>query len=237
MYQEQFEAGEISEAQYKTLTSPKQRDNQLAQMLTSKGPYLGEDNPYDETQFLDDSEMPDPAAQLTQEDKIYLAMKWGKLYKPAEWLALEKDYKEMTDSFDIQDADSKNTLILLCKTNLKANQSIDCGDIEGYQKLAKVSESLRKTAKFTAAQNKEEKGDFVDSIGELIILCEREGFIPRYCTDIPQDKVDFTLRDQKEYIYKLVTQDLGFGQQIEDALRKIEVQRQIEEEERLRAEE
>jgi hypothetical protein len=95
--------------------------------------------------------------------------------------------------------------------------------------LSKVSESLRKTAKFTAAQNKEEKGNFVDSVGQLIQLCERDGFIPRFCTDIPQDKVDATLQDQKEYIYKLVTQDLGFGQQIEDALKKIQIQQQMNE--------
>jgi hypothetical protein len=146
-------------------------------------------------------------------------------------------YEEMMASFDIQDADSKSNLILLCKTNLKQNQAIDSGDIEGFQKLSKVSESLRKTCKFTAAQNKEAKGDFVDSIGGLIAICEKEGFIPRYATDIPQDKVDETLKDQKAYIYKLVTQDLGFGQQIEDALKKIEIQRQLEEEERVRAEE
>ena len=237
MYQEQFEAGEITEAQYKTLTSPKQRSESLFQQLAEKGPYLGDNNPYDETYFIDSTELPDPATQLTQEDKIYLAMKWGRLYKPSEWVELERDYAEMMESFDIQDADSKNTLILLCKTNLKANQAIDSGDIEGYQKLAKVADSLRKSAKFTAQQNKEDKGDFVDSIGELIVMCERDGFIPRFCTDIPQDKVDFTLKDQKDYIYKLVTQDLGFGQQIEDALKKIEVQRQIEEEERIRAEE
>jgi hypothetical protein len=54
---------------------------------------------------------------------------------------------------------------------------------------------LRKTAKFTAAQRKEEQGDFVDSIGELIRICEQDGFIPRFCTDIPQDKVDVTLAD------------------------------------------
>ena len=103
-----------------------------------------------ENNFMDDSELPDPAAALTQEDKIYLAMKWGKLYKPSEWVELEKDYVKMKQSFDIQDADSENTLVLLCKTNLKANQAIDCGDIEGFQKLSKVSESLRKSAKFTA---------------------------------------------------------------------------------------
>ena len=59
-------------------------------------------------------------------------MKWGKLYKPSEWIELERMYREMMESFDIQDADSKSTLILLCKTNLKANQASDCGDIDGF---------------------------------------------------------------------------------------------------------
>jgi hypothetical protein len=48
-------------------------------------------------------------------------MKWGRLYSEEEWIALEKNYTEMCNSFDIQDQDTKNTLILLCKTNLKMN--------------------------------------------------------------------------------------------------------------------
>ena len=237
MYQEQFEAGQISEAQYKTLTSPKARNDQMMNMLAAQGPFLGNDNPYNENNFMDDSELPDPASELTQEDKVYLAMKWGKLYKPSEWIEMEKDYQQMMASFDIQDADSQNTLILLCKTNLKQNQAIDSGDIEGFQKLSKVSESLRKSAKFTAAQNKEQKGDFVDSVGELIAMCERDGFIPRFATDIPQDKVDMTLKDMNEYVRKLVTQDLGFGQQIEDSLKKIMIQNEMNREAEKRQEE
>ena len=239
MYKEQFEKGEISEAQYKTLVSTSSRNEEMKMMAASgvTQPYVPETNFYNENEFIDESLLNEPAANLTNEDKIYLAMKWGRLYKPAEWVELETIYEGMMNSFDIQDADSKNTLILMCKTTLKANQAIDCGDIEGYQKLSKVLEGQRKTAKWTAQQNKEEKGDFVDSIGELIAMCEKDGFIPRYATDIPQDKVDATLKDQKDYIYKLVTQDLGFGQQIEDALKKIEIQRQMEEDERLRAEE
>jgi hypothetical protein len=58
-------------------------------------------------------------------------------------------------------------------------------------------------------------------------MCEREGFIPRFATDIPQDKVDLTLRDMNSYVNKLVTQDLGFGQQIEDALKKIQIQQEM----------
>lgn len=110
------------------------------------------------------------------------------------------------------------------------NQALDAGDLDGYQKLSRVYESLRKSAKFTAAQNKEQKSDVVDSVGELVAMCEKEGFIPRFATDIPQDKIDFTLQDMNKYLHSLVTEDLGFGQQIELALKRIELQKQIEQE-------
>ena len=224
---EQLNNGEITEAQYKTLVStPTQNQEQLYVQPVAEGV----DNPYgDGSAFISEDDLVDLGADLTDEDKTYLAMKWGRLYKPAEWVELEKTYKEMTESFDIQDADTINTLILICKTNLKMNQYLDSGDIEGFQKISKVSESLRKTAKFTAAQNKDDKDEYIDSIGELISLCEREGFIPRFVTDIPQDKVDATLKDMNDYVKKLVTQDLGFGQQIEDALKKIQIQKEMEE--------
>ena len=225
--QAKYEAGEISEAEYKTLMSvPAQM--KAEEDRPAANPYLGPDNPYNEQEMFPEEELPDPSAELTQEDKIYLAMKWGRMYKLAEWVELEKTYNEMMDSFDIQDADTKNTLILLCKTTLKANQALDSGDIEGFQKLSKVQESLRKSAKFTAAQNKEKKDDFIDCVGELVLMCEKEGFIPRFATDIPQDKVDITLKDMQNYTRKLVTQDLGFGQQIEDALKKIQLQKELE---------
>jgi hypothetical protein len=107
-----------------------QLDRAYNQVAT--GQYLGNDNPYNENFFMNESELADPGAELTQEDKVYLAMKWGRLYKPGEWVELERMYTEMTNSFDIQDADSEATLILLCKTNLKQNQAIDSGDIEGF---------------------------------------------------------------------------------------------------------
>lgn len=226
---QKLESGEISEAQYKTLVSTETQNAEM-QAIPPQNVIL-QNNFYNENNFLSEDELVDPAADLTDDDKIFLAMKWGRLYKPNEWVELERNYNDMINSFDIQDADSINTLILICKTNLKANQALDCGDIDGFQKLSRVLDSLRKSAKFTAAQNKETKGDFVDSVGELVAMCEKEGFIPRFCTDIPQDKVDATLQDMNKYVYKLVTQDLGFGQQIEDALKKIQIQKEMEEDE------
>ena len=226
MMKEKYERGEISESEYKTYMSTETQNENLAPP-TQYG--VGQNNMYNENNFLSEDDMVDPAAELTQEDKLYLAMKWGRLYRPNEWVELEKKYNEMMNSFDIQDSDTTGTLILICKTYLKMNQAIDGGDMDGYQKLARVYDSLRKSAKFTAAQNKDQKGDYVDSIGELVAMCEKNGFIPRYATDVPQDKVDATLRDMNNYVKKLVTQDLGFGQQIEDALKKIEIQRQMNE--------
>lgn len=225
---EKFESGEISEAEYKTMVSSQMQHQEYVNAPIVQ-PNTTMDRYYDENTSIVNNQLDSSVAQLTSDDKIYLAMKWGALYKPQEWIELERSYEEMTNSFDIQDADTINTLILICKTNLKMNQALDCGDIEGFQKLSKVSESLRKSAKFTAAQNKEEKNDYVDCVGELVAMCEREGYIPRFETDIPQDKVDLTLKDMKSYLYKLVTQDLGFGQQIEDALKKIQIQKEMAE--------
>lgn len=226
---EKFAAGEISEAEYKTMVSAQTQHEEYESRPISQPTEMPQDRYYNESSTIVEAEMDTAVGQLSQEDKVYLAMKWSALYKPSEWIELEKNYTEMMNSFDIQDADTINTLVLLCKTNLKMNQALDCGDVEGFQKLSKVSESLRKSAKFTAAQNKEQKNDYVDSVGELVAMCERDGFIPRYATDIPQDKVDITLNDMKGYLYKLVTQDLGFGQQIEDALKKIQIQKEMQE--------
>ena len=168
---------------------------------------------------------------LTEEDKLYLRLKWGKTYKPEEWIRLEQLYKEMMDSYDIQTAGHIDTLKLICKTSLKANQLIDIGDIEGFQKMSKVYDSLMKSGKFTAAQNKSESGEFIDSISELVELCEKEGFIPRYYTETPMDKVDETLADLKGYTRSLVIEAMNLGNLIENAVKEMARQESKEEDE------
>ena len=169
--------------------------------------------------YFDDGATDALVAELTEEDRLYLRLKWGKAYKPDEWIELEKLYKEMEESYDIQTAGHKDTLKLICKTSLKANQLIDMGDIEGYQKMSKVYDTLMKSGKFTAAQNKAENGEYVDSVSELVALCERDAFIPRYYTDGPQDKVDRVIQDLQSYTRNLVLEELHLGPLIEKAIR------------------
>ena len=194
---------ELVEPVYKEASDPFTRDEEdyFAQMNG------GQDD------FVDD---------LTEEDKTYLRLKWGKTYKPEEWIKLEQLYEEMMASYDIQGAGHIDTLKLVCKTSLKANQLIDIGDIEGFQKMSKVYDNLMKSGKFTAAQNKAESGEFVDSIGELIELCEKQGYIERYYIESPKDRVDLTIADMQRYTRTLIEEETNLPNMVEKALREID---------------
>lgn len=85
--------------------------------------------------------------------------------------------------------------------------------------MSKVYDTLMKSGKFTAAQNKAENGEYVDSVSELVALCERDAFIPRYYTDGPQDKVDRVIQDLEDYTRNLILEELHLGPLIEKAIR------------------
>ena len=167
--------------------------------------------------------------ELSDEDKKYLYLKWGS-YRPEQWVKLEQMYEDFCNSYDIQTAGHIDTLKLICKTSLKANELVDVNDIEGYQKMSKVYDSLMKSGKFTAVQNKGESNNFIDSISELVSLCEEEGYIERFYTDEPKDKVDEVLRDTKKYLHTLVTEEMNLGALIENAAKLIQEEKIHEQE-------
>ena len=212
---EAYENGEISEAQYKTYiqtTAPEPRFEQISGQIKEVG-----------GGFPQDVELIDVGADLTAEDKVYLAMKWGKMYSAADWVALEKMYNDFQNSFDIQDAATDKTLMFICKTSLKMDQALDIGDFDTYQKLSKVYDAQMKSSKFTAAQNKDEKTKQFDAIGELVAYCEKtKGAIPEYVIDTPLDIVDKVMDDLQAYTRNLITSDSGLAQQIEEYIKKRE---------------
>lgn len=184
-----------------------------------------------EDYFDRDNEDESITDELTDDDRRFLRLKWGKAYKPEEWIRLEQLYQGMTQSYDIQGAGHEDVLKLVCKTSLKANQLLDIGDVDGAQKMIKMYDSLMKSGKFTAAQNKAENGEFLDSISEFVVLCEKEGFIPRYYVDGPKDKVDETIADLKGYTHSLVVEEMNLGNLIENAVKQMAIEEAKEEDE------
>lgn len=216
MKQQGYDAAQIALANERaSFTVPEKVDIPDLSAATPSNPFLATGQ---EDYFAEQSDA-DSEIDLTDEDRIYLRLKWGKAYKPEEWVRLEQLYNDMMNSYDIQGAGHEDNLKLLCKTSLKANQLIDIGDVEGFQKMSKVYDTLMKSGKFSAAQNKAEQGEYVDSVGELVAICETDGFIPRYYMGEPNDKVDQTIADMKRYTKTLITEETNLGNLIEEAIK------------------
>ena len=225
-----YERGEISEAQlltYKEIAAPVPVPNPT---IEPPGSFGAPQPAFEEIQ------LPDVSEQLTDEDKIYLALKWGKLYRPDEWVALEQKYEDFMNSFDIQGAARLDTLKHICKTSLKMDQAIDCGDTDTYQKLSRVYDVLMKSGKFTEAQRKEEKSGDFDAVGQIVFFAEKEGGkIPRYEINTPLDKIDEAILDLKKYTHDLIVNDSGLSQMLENYIKRRESLADQKEDERAAA--
>lgn len=224
----QFERGEITEAQYMTYKmveaptySFEPPEGQFVPVADTNDPYFPvNDNPFEKI------DLPDVGLELTDEDKRFLAMRWGRLYTAADWVYLDNKYDAFKEAFGIQDGDAGrlDTLVQVCKLSLKMNQALDSGDIESYSKMARAYDSHMKSAKFTEAQNKEEKSGDFDSIGQIVLLCEREkGSMARPKLDYDVDIVDTVIKELKEYNRNLIMSDTAVFKQIEEYIKKREI--------------
>lgn len=137
---------------------------------------------------------------------------------------METMYSRYANEYDLN-VDREETLKQMCKVSLKLDQAIDMNVVSDIKSLTATLDSLRKSGKFTEAQNKDEKVRYLDTIGELVALCEREGGIIEQMPDpdeYPQDKIDFTIKDMKNYTYNLVSNEYGLGDLIESYIEKLE---------------
>ena len=104
---EAHERGEISDAQWQTyqqIEAPPPKIDFENPAGTGGEPPHQVNSSYPVGGDFEQVDVPDVRESLTEEDKIYLALKWGRLYKADEWVALEKLYDEFMDTFDIQGA-------------------------------------------------------------------------------------------------------------------------------------
>lgn len=238
---EAYEKGEISETQYMTYVGT----SEVRQETSTEEKFLqGGDGESLTARLLaeraeeakaatmavptfEDVDLPDLTADLTQEDKVYLALKWGRLYTPADWVALETTYKKYEESFDIHNADLEKGLIQLSKLDLKLNTALDSGDYESYSRLSRSYDALRKSMKFTEAQVKEEKAKDFDSIGSIVAFAEQcGGAIPEWTIDAPKDVIDTIIEDNRSYLRTLWHEDAHLAQEIEDFMARAEAARQ-----------
>lgn len=225
---EAYEKGEISKAQYQTYAEIEGRQPEFIKgdngVITSAGPEPRDPYPVNNHPF-EEVDLPDVGKDLTEEDKIYLAMKWGQLYSAADWVSLEKIWGDYEKSFDLHNADLINGTKQLCKLDLKGNQALDTGDIDSYSKIARASDALRKSLKFTEAQRKEEKSTEFSSYGQIVAFAERnnpDDFIRPINLSVDRDIVDKDIKNIKDYTKTLIEDDPAVYKMIEQYIKKRE---------------
>jgi hypothetical protein len=164
---------------------------------------------------------------LTKDDIQYLGLKWGTTYKASEWVKMENLYQQYASEYEMS-VDREQVLKNICKVSIKMDQALDIGDVKSYKDLSATYDTLRKSARFTDAQKSERKARDIDSIGELVSYVElKGGAIPSDIDPIdePQDKVDFIIKDMKNYVDNLVKNELGLSSLIESFIKKSEQNR------------
>jgi len=134
---------------------------------------------------------------------------------------METLYQETAESFDVSNPNHKDYLKKICKASLQFDRSLDFGDAESAAKYSRMFDMLNKSAKFTAASNKLEKDEYIGSVGELVAICEKEGFIPRYHNDEDPDIVDRTLADMNNYVARLISNEMNLADLIESSIKLI----------------
>lgn len=204
-----LESGEINQSQYDTLSLSVPSKNADGEPK----------------EFMAKAEMERSIKEsLTNDDRLYLMTKWGTSYTADEWVRMEDMYRRYCAEYDMS-VDREETLKKLCKTSIKMDAALDSDDTLGYKSLSQVFDSLRKTGRFTEQQNKEDRTDVVDSVGQLVLLCEREGGIIDQFPDpedYPQDKIDLTINDFKQYSVNLLRNEPNVAGLIETYIAKLE---------------
>ena len=209
LLKQRLDAGEISQAEYDTMsvTADGGNPHDVKKVFTAKSDYVKSVN-----------------ESLTDEDRMYLMLKWGTSYSADEWVRMERMYKKYCGQYDMS-VDREETLKKLCRTSVKMDKALEHDDMLDYKNLSQVYDSLRKTGKFTDQQNKEDRSDVVDSVGQLVLLCERDGGIIEQFPDpeeYPQDKIDATLNHFKQYSVNLLRNEPNVAGLIETYITKLE---------------
>lgn len=87
-----------------TMAEQGYNDDQIAEAVSRNGPALVDAPAPPQVPDSPTIDLTTPEYfndDLTEEDKKYLSIKLGRVYKPHEWVQLEQYYSDMTQSFDI----------------------------------------------------------------------------------------------------------------------------------------
>jgi hypothetical protein len=156
---------------------------------------------------------------LSKEDMKYLKGRWGGDYSPIELIKLEQEYVDLIKNGDPTDTIQVNYAKKISKISLLMDKALDEGDSGSWKDLGNLYDKLLKSADLNS---KNQSTETIDSISELVAICESTGFIQidegiRY----DQDKIDLTIDNMQSYTRDLVVSETGLTKIIKNTLEEM----------------
>lgn len=156
---------------------------------------------------------------LSDDDIKYLESRWGADYSATELIKLEQEYVDLIKNGDPNDTIQVNYAKKISKISLLMDKALDEGDASNWKDLGNLYDKLLKSADLNS---KNQNTETIDSISELVAICESTGFIQiddgiRF----DQDKVDLTIENMQSYTRDLVVSETGLTKIIKNTLEEM----------------
>jgi len=156
---------------------------------------------------------------LSKSDISYLKNRWGDDYTSKELIGLERNYVSLIKNSDPNDPIKADIVKKISKISMLMDKALDSGDGRDWKDLGNLYDKLVKTADLSV---KKETTDTIDSISEIVAICESTGFIQldeHIMYD--QDKVDLTINNMQKYTRDLVISETGLTKIIKNTLEEM----------------
>jgi len=170
--------------------------------------------------FLKEKEKYDVLPEdLSKGDITYLRNRWGSDYTPKELIGLERNYVSLIKNSDPNDPVKADLIKKISKISHLMDKALDEGSSGDWKDLGNLYDKLVKTADLSV---KKESNETIDSISEIVAICESTGFIQlddhiKY----DEDKVDLTINNMQEYTKDLVVSETGLTKIVKNTLEEM----------------
>ncbi|MCI1763648.1 hypothetical protein [Heyndrickxia oleronia] len=155
---------------------------------------------------------------------------WGSGYSSEQYSKLSIFWEDMKNSYEIETASHKDYLKKICIVSLKMEEALADSKIDHFKKLSDAYDKLMHSAKFTAVQRSAaDRTGGLNTFSEFFEYIEKEGFIPKFHTNEPQDIVDETIKNLMNYTKNLILGDPNIGGLVETALQNINEKEEVSE--------
>lgn len=159
---------------------------------------------FDNIDEIEEIQTDDGLVHLTKE----IALKYGSGYTNREYLSMEKFYRDMTYSHDINTPQLKKQLIYLCKLQVWMDRALESGNDSAFKNFNDRYERILQSSGFRPIDRKStDESTGLRSFGVIFEEVEKKGFVEPYPIEENLDLVEVTLREYINYVRRLIGHD------------------------------